>query len=65
MRIRKGLLAAMTIAAWMVPACGEDHAIVRVWTYQNSLELQEQLGLFDVKAPGNIPAAPAAPPAKK
>ncbi|HEY8080003.1 MAG TPA: ester cyclase [Labilithrix sp.] len=40
----------------------KDGKIARVWTYQNSLELQEQLGLFDVKAPGTIPATP---PAKK
>jgi steroid delta-isomerase-like uncharacterized protein len=42
----------------------KDGKIARAWTYQNSLELQHQLGLFDVK-PGNVPAsqAPAAKPA--
>lgn len=41
----------------------KDGKVARAWTYQNSLELQHQLGLFDVKA-GNVPAsqAPAAKP---
>jgi steroid delta-isomerase-like uncharacterized protein len=43
----------------------KDGKINRVWTYQNSLELQEQLGMFDVKQPGTIPPAPAAPAPKK
>jgi predicted ester cyclase len=38
----------------------KDGKIARAWTYQNSLELQHQLGLFDVKA-GNIPASQAQP----
>jgi steroid delta-isomerase-like uncharacterized protein len=38
----------------------KDGKIARAWTYQNSLELQYQLGLFDVKA-GNIPASQAQP----
>src|SRR5262249_38716521 len=29
MRIRKRWLAAISLAAWIVPACGEDHAVVR------------------------------------
>lgn len=45
----------------------KDGKLARAWTYQNSLEMQQQLGLFDVKA-GNIPssqAQPAKPDAKK
>lgn len=44
----------------------KDGKVARAWTYQNSLELQHQLGLFDVKA-GNVPAsqAPAAKPDAK
>jgi steroid delta-isomerase-like uncharacterized protein len=38
----------------------KDGKVVRAWTYQNSLEMQQQLGLFDVKA-GNIPASQATP----
>ena len=34
--------------------------IARAWTYQNSLELQQQLGLFTVK-PGTIPPSQQAP----
>jgi steroid delta-isomerase-like uncharacterized protein len=41
----------------------KDGKIARAWTYQNSLELQHQLGLFDVK-PGNVPASQAVPAAK-
>ncbi len=42
----------------------KDGKISRVWTYQNSLELQQQLGLFSVATAGNVPASqtgPAAP----
>jgi steroid delta-isomerase-like uncharacterized protein len=39
----------------------KDGKIVRAWTYQNSLEMQQQLGLFNVAAPGNVPASQAAP----
>lgn len=35
----------------------KDGKVARAWTYQNSLELQEQLGLFTVKAAGNVPAS--------
>jgi steroid delta-isomerase-like uncharacterized protein len=38
----------------------KDGKVVRAWTYQNSLEMQQQLGLFDVKA-GNVPASQATP----
>lgn len=38
----------------------KDGKVARAWTYQNSLELQHQLGLFDVKA-GNVPASQAQP----
>lgn len=41
----------------------KDGKIARAWTYQNSLELQHQLGLFDVKA-GNVPASQAVPATK-
>jgi len=40
----------------------KDGKVARAWTYQNALELQFQLGQFDVKA-GNIPASQAAPAA--
>lgn len=43
----------------------KDGKVARAWTYQNSLEMQQQLGLFSVTA-GNVPAsqeAPAAPAA--
>ncbi len=33
--------------------------VARAWTFQNSLELQQQLGLFDVPKAGNIPASQA------
>ena len=43
----------------------KDGKVARAWTYQNSLEMQQQLGLFEVKA-GSIPASQATPaPAKK
>jgi predicted ester cyclase len=42
----------------------KDGKVARAWTYQNSLELQQQLGLFKVPAAGNIPASQAAPAAK-
>ena len=38
--------------------------IARVWTYQNSVEMQQQLGLFDVK-PGAVPASQKAPATAK
>lgn len=38
----------------------KDGKVARVWTYQNSLEMQHQLGLFSVTA-GNVPASQAAP----
>jgi steroid delta-isomerase-like uncharacterized protein len=41
----------------------KDGKIARAWTYQNSLEMQEQLGLFAVTA-GAVPASQATP-AKK
>jgi steroid delta-isomerase-like uncharacterized protein len=37
-----------------------DGKIARAWTYQNSLEMQQQLGLFQVTA-GNVPASQSAP----
>ena len=43
----------------------KDGKVARAWTYQNSLEMQQQLGLFSVTA-GNVPtsqATPAAPAA--
>lgn len=43
----------------------KDGKIARVWTYQNGLELQQQLGLFDVPAAGNVPASQATPKADK
>ncbi|MBX3191281.1 MAG: ester cyclase [Labilithrix sp.] len=39
----------------------KDGKVARVWTYQNSLEMQQQLGLFNVAAAGNVPASQAAP----
>ena len=41
----------------------KDGKIARAWTYQNSLEMQQQLGLFNVAAAGNVPASQAAPAA--
>lgn len=38
----------------------KDGKVARAWTYQNSLEMQQQLGLFQVTA-GNVPASQAAP----
>jgi steroid delta-isomerase-like uncharacterized protein len=38
----------------------KDGKVARAWTYQNSLELQYQLGLFDVKA-GSVPVSQAQP----
>jgi steroid delta-isomerase-like uncharacterized protein len=38
----------------------KDGKVARAWTYQNSLEMQQQLGLFAVTA-GNIPASQAGP----
>jgi hypothetical protein len=38
----------------------KDGKVVRAWTYQNSLEMQQQLGLLDVK-PGQVPASQAMP----
>ena len=40
----------------------KDGKVARAWTYQNSLEMQQQLGLFSVTA-GNVPASQATPPA--
>ncbi|MEA2747799.1 MAG: hypothetical protein QOI41_1942 [Myxococcales bacterium] len=42
----------------------KDGKVARAWTYQNSLEMQQQLGLFQVTA-GNVPASQAAPAAPK
>jgi predicted ester cyclase len=42
----------------------KDGKVARAWTYQNSLELQQQLGLFNVPAAGNVPASQATPAAK-
>lgn len=39
----------------------KDGKVARAWTYQNSLEMQQQLGLFNVNAAGNVPASQAAP----
>lgn len=39
----------------------KDGKVARVWTYQNSLEMQQQLGLFDIPAAGNVPGSQAAP----
>lgn len=39
----------------------KDGKVVRVWTYQNSLEMQQQLGLFNVGQAGNVPASQATP----
>lgn len=41
----------------------KDGKIARVWTYQNGLELQDQLGLHTVGAAGNVPAGAGKPPA--
>ena len=38
----------------------KDGKVARAWTYQNSLEMQQQLGLFQVTA-GNVPASQAVP----
>lgn len=38
----------------------KDGKVTRAWTYQNSLEMQQQLGLFDVKAT-NVPLSQATP----
>jgi predicted ester cyclase len=40
----------------------KDGKVARAWTYQNSLELQQQLGLFNVATAGNAPASQATPP---
>jgi predicted ester cyclase len=39
----------------------KDGKVARAWTYQNSLEMQQQLGLFNVAAAGNVPASQATP----
>lgn len=39
----------------------KDGKVARAWTYQNSLEMQQQLGLFNVNAAGNVPASQAGP----
>jgi steroid delta-isomerase-like uncharacterized protein len=39
----------------------KDGKVTRAWTYQNSLELQQQLGLFSMPA-GTVLASQAAPP---
>ncbi len=41
----------------------KDGKVARAWTYQNSLEMQQQLGLFSVTA-GTVPASQATPPAQ-
>ncbi len=41
----------------------KDGKVARAWTYQNSLEMQQQLGLFQVTA-GNVPASQAGPATK-
>ena len=38
----------------------KDGKVARAWTYQNSLEMQQQLGLFQVTA-GNVPASQSSP----
>lgn len=38
----------------------KDGKVTRAWTYQNSLEMQQQLGLFEVKA-ASVPASQATP----
>ncbi|MBS2013687.1 MAG: ester cyclase [Deltaproteobacteria bacterium] len=38
----------------------KDGKLARVWTYQNSLEMQHQLGLFNVTA-GSVPASQTGP----
>ncbi len=42
----------------------KDGKVARAWTYQNSLELQQQLGLFNVGAAGKVPASQTAAPGK-
>jgi steroid delta-isomerase-like uncharacterized protein/uncharacterized protein (TIGR02246 family) len=37
----------------------KDGKVARAWTYQNSLELQQQLGMFNVQ--GTVPTSQAAP----
>jgi steroid delta-isomerase-like uncharacterized protein len=39
----------------------KDGKVARAWTYQNSLELQQQLGLFNIAAAGSLPASQATP----
>jgi len=39
----------------------KDGKIARAWTYQNSLEMQQQLGLFNVANAGATPASQAVP----
>ncbi len=39
----------------------KDGKVARAWTYQNSLEMQQQLGLFNVAQAGNVPASQATP----
>ena len=39
----------------------KDGKVARAWTFQNGLELQQQLGVFN--APSTVPASQAAPPA--
>ncbi|MBX3232802.1 MAG: ester cyclase [Labilithrix sp.] len=43
----------------------KDGKVAKAWTYQNSLEMQQQLGLFNVATAGTVPASqkPAATPA--
>jgi steroid delta-isomerase-like uncharacterized protein len=41
----------------------KDGKVARAWTYQNSLEMQQQLGLFQVTA-GNVPASQSGPAVK-
>lgn len=43
----------------------KDGKVARAWTYQNSVELQQQLGLLDVAQAGNVPASTTPAPAKK
>lgn len=39
----------------------QNGKVTKAWTYQNSLELQQQLGLFDIPKAGSVPASQAAP----
>ena len=39
----------------------KDGKVARAWTYQNSLEMQQQLGLFNVAAAATPPASQATP----